>query len=234
MGVLDPAGARRAPGRGLPARGAAGGEDALDGQRAPPIRRRQGAAAPARAGRSRTCQRRGRRLARQPPHRSAERPLERGAVGEVAMHGQPRPGRPALFAVPEPSPATPAPVVSFCTHCGTRPEPTDACGPSDRVCGRCQLGLLLETRADCAPRPGDAFLVVDGSLSVCAVSAAAEELLAPRETDAVNRHITELLVPADAETREGSLAVAITWAARGDGGTRRVVARPANTFGVRL
>ena len=86
-----------------------------------------------------------------------------------------------------------------------------------------------------APGPGDAFLVLDDSLSVCAVSAEAERLLATRETDAVNRHITELLVPADAEAQSSTnLAVAVTWAARGDDQTRRVIARPANTFGVRI
>ena len=99
--------------------------------------------------------------------------------------------------VPEPEHHDAAPIVSFCTHCGHRPEPSDTCGPGARVCGRCGLGVLLETRADFAPRPGDAFLVVDGSMSVAAVSAAAEELLATSETDAVNRHVTELLVRYD-------------------------------------
>jgi hypothetical protein len=152
----------------------------------------------------------------------------------ASHHTQLRPGRPALFVVPDPAHEAPAPIVSFCTHCGARPEAEEACGPAERVCGRCHLGVLLETRADCAPRPGDAFLVIDNSLSVCAVSAAAEKLLATQETDAVNRHITELLVPADTETGGETLAVAITWAARGDSGTRRVFARPAHTFGVRL
>jgi hypothetical protein len=60
-------------------------------------------------------------------------------------------------------------------------------------------------------------------------------LLATVETDAVNRHVTELLVPADAEAQGPSnLAVAVTWAARGDARTRRVVVRPSNTFGIRL
>jgi hypothetical protein len=103
------------------------------------------------------------------------------------------------------------------------------------VCPNCELGLLLHASSDVAPTRGDAFLVLDASLSICAVSAAAEDLLATRETEAVNRHITELLVPADAEAQSSSnLAVAVTWAARGDGQTRRVMVRPANTFGVRL
>ncbi|MDQ6605468.1 MAG: hypothetical protein M3Z06_02855, partial [Actinomycetota bacterium] len=47
--------------------------------------------------------------------------------------------------------------------------------------------------------------------------------------------LTELLVPADAETQgPHNLAVAVTWAARGDEGYRSVTVRPANLFGVRL
>jgi hypothetical protein len=94
---------------------------------------------------------------------------------------------------------------------------------------------MLTAAADVAPGPGSAFVVIDSSLSVCAVSAAAEKLLATNETDAVNRHLTELIVPADAETTVGhNLAVAVTWAARGDDGARHVTVRPANTFGVRM
>jgi hypothetical protein len=40
---------------------------------------------------------------------------------------------------------------------------------------------------------------VDGSLCVCALSRVAEELLGAEETAAVNRHLSEFLVPADAE-----------------------------------
>jgi hypothetical protein len=95
--------------------------------------------------------------------------------------------------------------------------------------------LLLEAAADAAPAKGGAFMVLDGSLSVCALSGAAEKLLATSETDAVNRHVTELLMPAAADDQgRENLAVAVTWAARGDGGTRTVVVRPSNTFGVRL
>jgi hypothetical protein len=103
------------------------------------------------------------------------------------------------------------------------------------VCGACGLGLILEARADVAPKAGDAFLVLDRALAVCAVSDAAERLLAAREPDVVNRHVTELLMPADAEERSGeSLSVAVAWAARGEGGVRSTMVRPANTFGIRL
>jgi hypothetical protein len=129
-----------------------------------------------------------------------------------------------------------APVVSFCSHCGSRPAPAKTTQPlSSRVCGDCGLGLLLEARADVAPNAGNAFLVLDRALAVCAVSQGAERLLATREPDAVNRHVTDLLMPADAEENGSeSLSVAVAWAARGDGGTRTAVVRPANTFGIRL
>jgi hypothetical protein len=97
------------------------------------------------------------------------------------------------------------------------------------------MGVLLEADANAAPPNGGAFMVLDRSLSVCAVSAAAERLLATLETEAVNRHITELLVPADAEASSPSnLAAAVTWAAAGDPTPRTVTVRPANVFGVRL
>ncbi len=97
------------------------------------------------------------------------------------------------------------------------------------------MGLVLTAAEDVAPAPGGAFIVIDGSMSVCAVSGAAEKLLAVSETDAVNRLVTELIVPADAEaSAPENLAVAVTWAARGDDGVQRVVVRPANTFGVRI
>jgi hypothetical protein len=143
-------------------------------------------------------------------------------------------GRRSLALVPPAAQeAIAAPLVSFCSHCGETPD--EHVDPERRVCPSCELGLLLQAGADVAPRKGDAFMVLDGSLAICAVSASAERLLVTCETDVVNRHLTELIVPADAEAHgRVSLAVAITWAARGDGDTRRVTVRPANTFGVRL
>jgi hypothetical protein len=146
-----------------------------------------------------------------------------------------RTGNAALRLVTSPiEREAPAPTVSFCGHCGARPIASDE-PPRTRVCGSCGLGLLLESSADTAPKAGDAFLVLDQSLSVCALSEAAERLLATREPDAVNRHVTDLLMPADAEEQGGeSLSLAVVWAARGDGGTRTATVRPANTFGIRL
>jgi hypothetical protein len=125
----------------------------------------------------------------------------------------------------------PSPQVSFCSHCGSPPGP-DA---RSRVCATCEMGLLLTAAEDVAPSPGSPFIVIDGSMSVCAVSSAAEQLLATSETDAVNRLVTELIVPADAEAAAPeNLAVAVTWAARGDQRVQQVTVRPANTFGVRI
>jgi PAS domain-containing protein len=128
----------------------------------------------------------------------------------------------------------PAPTVSFCSHCGTRPAASDQ-PPGSRVCATCGLGLILQSAADVAPKAGDAFLVLDRTLSVCAVSDAAERLLATSEPDVVNRHLTTLLMPADAEERDGtSLSMAVAWAARGGGAMRTTTVRPANTFGIHL
>jgi PAS domain-containing protein len=96
------------------------------------------------------------------------------------------------------------------------------------------MGVLLQAPADVAPAPSDPFLIVDGSLTVCAVSRQAERLLGISETEAVHRHVAEFLGPGDAEAPEGeNFAAVLTWAARGDVPVRNVVVRPPNTFGVR-
>jgi hypothetical protein len=93
----------------------------------------------------------------------------------------------------------------------------------------------LQTRADPVPGGDSAFLVVDSSLAIQAVSRAAELALGLRESQAVNRHIAEFLIPADAEaTTPVGLAIAITRAAGGDHTANEVFVRPGNTFGVRL
>lgn len=141
-------------------------------------------------------------------------------------------GRPALALVRPLAPA--APEVRFCGHCGSRPQPGETISPT-RVCASCGLGLLLQCAEDVAPKPGDAFVVLDHTLSVCAVSAAAERLLGTHEMDAINAPIGNLLAPAEAEANgPSSLAAPIIWAAQGDSGVTRTVVRPANTFGVRL
>ena len=124
------------------------------------------------------------------------------------------------------------PLKTFCGHCGRSPE-ADA-ESSSRVCSKCGLGLMLQAPGETAPGPSDPFVVVDGALNICALSRQAERLLEVSETEAVNRHVAEFLVPADAESSSGeSLAALLSWAARGESPTSQVVIRPTNTFGVR-
>jgi PAS domain-containing protein len=104
------------------------------------------------------------------------------------------------------------------------------------VCTFCGLGILLEAREDAVPTMRDAFLVVDGSLLVQAMSHQAQTFLGITEELAVNKPAAELLVPADAEAagRTG-FAAAIAQAADGqDPDTARSFVRPWNTFGVRM
>lgn len=102
------------------------------------------------------------------------------------------------------------------------------------MCRECGLGLLLEARADVVPSDREAFLVIDGSLLVQAMSRRAQSLLAVSEEEAVNRPISELLVSADAEAQGNRLAAAIADAAEGAGEPVSVFVRPWNTFGVRM
>jgi len=84
-----------------------------------------------------------------------------------------------LHVVPE---VQQQPTVAFCGHCGARPEHFPGTDAHSRVCQECQLGLLLETSADVAPALGDPFVVINGSLVVCALSENAEQLLGVGET----------------------------------------------------
>jgi len=125
-------------------------------------------------------------------------------------------------------------LVSFCGHCGERPDPQIA-PPSSRVCGHCALGLVLQANAEIAPHPHEPFLIVDTSLSVCAMSAEAETLFGIEETDAVNKHVADFLVPADANapSAENLLALLVDVAA-GCGEPCTTVVRPRQEFGVRF
>jgi len=125
-------------------------------------------------------------------------------------------------------------LMSFCGHCGMPPAlPLEA--PSSRVCGHCELGLVLQAPADVAPAGDEPFLVIDSTLSVCAVSARAEDLLGTDETQAVNRHIADFLVPADANAPSAeNLLVLLVDAASGTGAPQTAVVRPRQEFGVRF
>lgn len=125
-------------------------------------------------------------------------------------------------------------LVSFCGHCGSAP-PANAEPAASRVCGHCGLGLILQAPSDLAPQAHEPFLVIDSTLSVCAVSARAEELLGTDETLAINRHIAEFVVPADANAPSAeNLLVLLVDAASGVGEPRTAVVRPRSEFGVRF
>ena len=123
------------------------------------------------------------------------------------------------------------PLKIFCGHCGRSPEPGSDV-PASRVCSKCGMGLLLQAQAEMAPTPKDPFIVVDGSLTICALSRQAEKLLGVSETEAVNRHIADFLVPGDAEGASGeNLGSLLAWAARGETPSSSVVVRPTVTGG---
>ncbi len=103
------------------------------------------------------------------------------------------------------------------------------------MCTACSLGLMLETPSDVVPSSRDAFLVVDRTLLVQAMSTRAEALLGVSEDAAVHHPVTELLVPAAAETNGPSaFAQTILEAASGPSATASAFVRPWNTFGVRM
>jgi hypothetical protein len=123
--------------------------------------------------------------------------------------------------------------LAFCGHCGLAPPQKGL--QQSRVCAHCGLGLVLRAPADVAPRHGEPFLVIDSTLSVSAVSAGAEELLGIDETSAVNQHIVDFLVPADANAPSAdNLLVLLVEAASGSGPPRTAVVRPRQEFGVRF
>lgn len=121
------------------------------------------------------------------------------------------------------------PEASFCTRCG-RPPAAEAAA---RVCEHCGLGVILSAPADSVPGAGEAFLVIEPTLTVGAVSEAAERKLGVSETKTVNRPVSELLSAPDAEGGGPGLASVLTWAARGDGSPRELTVRPTRMFGVR-
>jgi len=130
-----------------------------------------------------------------------------------------------------PAVAEPRPQKTFCGHCGEEPSGDI----HRRVCESCGLGVLLSANADAAPGPNDPFMIVDGSLCVCAVSRVAEELLGTDETEAVNRHLSEFLVPADAEASgpENLMDLVIN-AASETAEPHVAVVRPPDEFGIRF
>ena len=123
----------------------------------------------------------------------------------------------------------------FCGRCAAPAAGDIPPDPTARVCTSCGLGLLLESRADALPAPDNAFLVIDASLLIQGLSCRAEELLSLPEELAVNRPVSDLVVPADAEAASRSgFAAAIVQAIDGTSEPVTAYVRPWNTFGVRM
>jgi len=142
--------------------------------------------------------------------------------------------RPALSVIAGGNEAAPA-WRWFCGRCAAHPALEDALPFARRVCGSCGLGLLLRARSDEVPGPDAAYLVVDPSFAVQGLSQAAEDYLGITEKAAVNRHVTELLIPADRSAGgSANLAVALSMAARGEGAPSQATVSRGNTFGERI
>ena len=141
----------------------------------------------------------------------------------------------ALHVIGSPAAAPAGPHVVFCSHCAKPPAGGVAPEVGSRVCASCGLGLLLEAPEALAPKPRDAFLVVDRSLAVQGLSKRAEKLLGLREIDALDQRVTDLLVPADAEAAgPHHLSALLVEAASGADEVTEAVVRPADEFGVRF
>lgn len=122
----------------------------------------------------------------------------------------------------------------FCGRCGRSPAASEAARPT-RVCPRCGMGLLLTATTDVAPTREDPFLVIDGALTIRAVSQRAEDLLGLSEAEAVNEHVLNYLMPAEAEVAgPENLVALLARAASGDTATHDVVIRPRDEYGVRF
>lgn len=93
--------------------------------------------------------------------------------------------RPALRLVRS-ADADPIEFTWFCGHCAAPSRGEQPPSPMARVCRSCGLGVMLEARTDTVPSPRDAFLVIDSSLLVQAMSRRAEALLGVTEDGAVN------------------------------------------------
>lgn len=123
----------------------------------------------------------------------------------------------------------------FCGRCGSPSPHGHVPPPFSRGCETCGLGILVEAPADVAPAPGDAFLIVDRTLAVQALSDAAAQLLGLDADAAVGRPVSELLCAADAEAPGAEpLGAAIVQAAGGEDEPLHVTVRPSDVFGVRM
>jgi PAS domain-containing protein len=93
---------------------------------------------------------------------------------------------------------------------------------------------MIGASGSLAPKATEPFVIIDGTLSLCAVSRTAERLLCISEPEVINRHVAEYLEPADAEALDGDeLLQAIIAVAGGRVREHTVVVRPTGEYGVR-
>jgi PAS domain-containing protein len=131
----------------------------------------------------------------------------------------------------------PEPRAWFCAYCGRGGLAGEEPEELERACALCGFGLLLETVAEIAPAPTDAFLVVDNDFGVVAISHRAEELLGIQERSVVGRPLTDLLLAADPEPHGAAeLMAAVAQATSGAAGARpsHVRLRAIRDRGLRL
>jgi hypothetical protein len=128
---------------------------------------------------------------------------------------------------------TQRPWIAFCARCGLPPTSASASAGAtaptafSRVCRRCGMGLMLRAPDDVAPAAGEAFLVVDRALAVCAVSETAEPAVGVTEPFAIGRLISELVVPEATASGADGLLMLVRRAVLDGGPPRRTSARLA-------
>jgi hypothetical protein len=150
---------------------------------------------------------------------------------EHLIRGTGEAGR-ALRLVPSAAPETEP--VWFCGKCAA-PAPYGLVPARDaRVCRSCGFGLLLQAQANDRPGSGEAFIVVDSTLTIQAMSERAERLLSLDEPDVVHLPVGELLTPTDADGEGQQLIDAVIESISGSESPRVVTVHPLNKFGAAI
>jgi hypothetical protein len=113
----------------------------------------------------------------------------------------------------------------FCSYCGRAPRPESN---GNRVCMRCDLGIVLRAPAGQAPLPGDPFLIVDDELIVQAISKRAERVLGVSEAEGVLAPLGCFLEPITGTAGKTNFAVLLALALPEGVSDRLVQLRAAN------
>jgi hypothetical protein len=97
---------------------------------------------------------------------------------------------------------------AFCSYCG-RPPTGSWVEREHRVCRRCHLGIVLRTSADTARLTEEPFVIVDGSLTVQAMSGLAELALQIDEPRGVGARLDQLLTGGGGDSPDLDLGALI-------------------------